>query len=167
MTECLLSLPISMEESLEIPENREPDKDGLLSLEILVNEDNSLGCSKSGDGIGDGLCVIGCSGDGVGIGMGGSGLGDFEGYGMCFIVRIRDHSQNNNVSISIHPLLRTALSIFRINIKDSIFVNSTEKMCICIYALMQYNCSVPLSISIRIQFTVLLEQASNSGVLGY
>lgn len=79
VTECLLSFPTSMDESRDIPEYREPEKDGLLSLDILVKDDSSLGCSKSGDGIGDGLGVMGCSGDGVGIEIGGSGLGGLEG----------------------------------------------------------------------------------------
>lgn len=78
VTECRLSLPISIEESRENGEKREPDNDGRLSLEMRVNDDSSLGGSKSGDGIGDGLRVTGCSGDGVGYEMvRGSGLGVF------------------------------------------------------------------------------------------
>lgn len=79
VTECRLSLPTSMDESRDMPEYRDPVKDDLLSLEILVKDDNSLGCSKSGDSIGDGLCVMGCSGDGVGRGIIGSGVGGLEG----------------------------------------------------------------------------------------
>lgn len=96
VTEALLSLPMSTDESLDIIENLlEDTMDGLLSLEIRVMDDISLMNSGSGEGV----CDLEMSGDGVGAsGEGGAeGAGDFgKGFRKP---RIRDHNRNNSVSI--------------------------------------------------------------------
>lgn len=87
---------MSMEESLEKTEYLEETMEGRLSLEILVKEESSLGCSRSGEG------VRRFSGDGVGAS--GEGDGVFVGDDVFTVEpflsrRINDHSRNNILSI--------------------------------------------------------------------
>lgn len=70
VTECLLSFPISIDESLEKTEYLDDIIEGLLSPEYFVNEESSLGCSGSGEGVAD------RSGSGEGVGA--SGDGEFD-----------------------------------------------------------------------------------------
>lgn len=71
---------MSMEESRDIIPEYLDAMDGLLSLEILVKEESSLGRSRSGEGLPD------CTGLSVGDSGGGSGDGtgvSVVGLGGC------------------------------------------------------------------------------------